>query len=39
MTTHVEEEGTPWEIDDAEIVQRIMQTGVDAPDVNAPFDL
>lgn len=30
MTTPVKEEGTPWEIDDAEIVQRIMQTGIDA---------
>jgi hypothetical protein len=30
LTTPVKEEGTPWEIDDAEIVQRIMQTGVDA---------
>ena len=30
MITPVKEEGTPWEIDDAEIVQRIMQTGVDA---------
>jgi hypothetical protein len=30
MTTPVEETGTPWEIDDAEIVQRILQTGVDA---------
>ncbi len=31
MTTPIEEEkGTPWEIDESEIVQRIMQTGVDA---------
>jgi hypothetical protein len=30
MTTRVEEKGTPWEIDDAEMVQHIMQTGVDA---------
>ena len=27
---NVEEKGTPWEIDDAEMVQRIVQTGVDA---------
>jgi hypothetical protein len=28
--TIVNEEGTPWEIDEAEISQRIIQTGVDA---------
>ena len=29
MTTPIEEKGTPWKLDEAEIMEAMMQTGVD----------